>query len=224
MSSDILSDSEFQRLEKEFPFLRRARKSISPDAMDLNHLTFTIVDIETTGLEPTKHEIIEIGAIKLLPTKGIEKFQELISPIGDVPEEIEKFTGITRDMLIGKPSIVDVLPKFLEFIEDSILVAHNAEFDLSFLKHYTYKALNKEINNHNLCTVRLSRVLLPHLENHKLHTLASYFHINVENRHRAMGDAELTLQSWLKIMEILKQKNVNNLHDIAKLLESVVPF
>ena len=224
MTADLTRDEEFLKLEKEYKFLSRARQSIAPETMGLGMLAYTIVDIETTGLEPTIHEITEIGAIKVLASRGIEKFEQLIKPARPISDEITRLTGITNEMVADKPSLETVLPKFLAFIDDSVLVAHNTEFDLAFLKHHAYKALNREIKNPSVCTVLVSRVLLPHLENHKLHTVAAYFDIQIENRHRAMGDAELTLQTWLKMMELLKEKNVNTLTDLNKYTESMVPF
>jgi DNA polymerase-3 subunit alpha (Gram-positive type) len=212
MTQDITQDKQFQTLEKEYKFLARARGE------SLDSLEYIILDVETTGLEPTQDELTEIGALK---TKGKELqtiFSELIKPKTIISPQITQLTGIDNEMVKDSPPAQDVLPRFAEFIGDVILVAHNAEFDLSFIKHYLKKLNNLEITNSIACTVRIGRFLLPNLQNHKLHTIASHFGFKVENRHRAIGDAEITFQVWNKFIDMLKEKGIVTKRDLDSLV------
>ena len=211
MTHDITQDKEFKELEKEYKFLARARGD------SLESLSYVILDIETTGLEPTLEEITEVGAIK---TKGPElqnMFSSLIKPNKSISPEITRITGIDDEMVKDAPTAQKVLSKFHEFIGESILVAHNASFDMGFIKHHLKQLNNLEINNSIVCTVKIARYLLPNLHNHKLHTVGSHFGFEIKNRHRAMGDAELTYQIWTKFIDLLKEKGINNKHDLDAL-------
>jgi len=224
---DFLKDEEFLKLEKEFRFLSRARSLHG----ELENLAYVIVDIETTGLNPEADEIIEIGAIKVEGGELKDIFNKLIKPEKKITEDITGLTGITQDMLESELPIKPVIAQFANFIGNSALVAHNSEFDISFLKSSFKKHLNLELNNFTTCTLLISRDILPNLDNHKLHTVARYFGIEVSNRHRAIGDAELTYQVWLKFIEKLKERNVLTKKDLESYLVSlsksnteVVPF
>jgi len=212
MTQDITQDKQYIDLAKEYKFLRRALGE-SIDTLD-----YIILDIETTGLEPTQDEITEIGALK---TKGKELqtiFSELIKPKGIISPKITELTGIDSEMVKDAPPAQDVLPRFVEFIGDAVLIAHNAEFDLGFIKHHLKKLNNMEISNSIACTVRIGRYLLPDLPNHKLHTIAAHFGFKVENRHRAIGDAELTFQVWDKFIDMLKEKGIITKRDLDALV------
>jgi len=204
MITDLLRDNQFQELEKEYKFLSRARGE------DLASLEYVILDIETTGLEPTTSEITEIGAFKIVNQEIKDIFSSLIKPKAPISAEITRITGIDDEMVKDAPSAEAVLLKFLEFINSSTLIAHNAEFDLPFIKHHAKKLLNKEIENKIACTLKISRRLLPNLANHKLHTVAEHFGAASENRHRAIGDVELTFQVWLNFIKLLKEKNITH--------------
>jgi DNA polymerase-3 subunit alpha (Gram-positive type) len=215
--TDIIKDEEFIRLEKEFKFLSRARTRLG----DPENLSYVIVDIETTGLDPAADEIIEIGAIKVEGKEVKDIFNKLIKPERQVPENIVSLTGITQEMLVNELPVKPVLSLFADFIGDSILVAHNAVFDTSFLKIKMKKFLNKEMDNFIICTLLVARDILPNLENHKLHTIARYFNLEVANRHRAIGDAELTYQIWLKFLDKLKQRNISTKKDLETYVSSL---
>lgn len=212
MTHDITQDKQFLHLEKEYKFLSRARGE------SLDSLDYVILDIETTGLEPTQDELTEIGALKAKGKELQNIFSTLIKPFKPISPEINRLTGIDNEMIKDSPAVGEVLPRFLEFIDSSILIAHNAEFDLSFLKYYLQKYNSLEINNTVVCTVKIGRFLLPHLPNHKLHTIASHFGFKVENRHRAMGDAELTFQVWTRFIDMLKEKEIHNKRDLDSLV------
>ncbi len=204
MIADLLKNKEFQELEKEYKFLSRARGE------DIDKLTYVVFDVETTGLEPTLHELTEIGALKTMGKEVKDLFSSLIKPKYPITPEITRITGIDDEMVKASPPAEKVLAKFLNFIDDCILVAHNADFDLSFIKHHAKKLLDKELNNQAVCTVKLARYLLPSLVNHKLHTVAAHFGFKIENRHRAVGDSELTYQVFTKFIGLLKEKEITN--------------
>lgn len=136
---------------------------LRPGKQELN-TTFVVFDIETTGFNPIRDEIIEIGAVKVKDFKIIDRFSALINPQKIISNEIIKLTGITNEMLIDKPKIDVVLPKFLEFIGDAPVVAHNAKFDTGFIREKS-KNLNLNFENTIIDTLTLSRWLLPDLKN-----------------------------------------------------------
>jgi len=194
---DLLEDREFQRLEKLFPFLSRAREHI----VQLEKEKYVIVDIETTGLDPSIKEIKDI-------------FNHLINPKSQISPQIEQLTGINQEMVAEHPKIEEIAPKFLSFIEDDMLVAHNTDFDIPFLKHHS----KKKFSNILICTLKLSRKYLINLSNHKLHTVASYFGIKGLNQHRALGDVETTYQLWMKMIPFLRDKGIYTKEDLQKAL------
>jgi DNA polymerase-3 subunit alpha (Gram-positive type) len=157
----------------------------------LRETSLVVFDFETTGLDSMRDRIIEIGAIKYENGKKVAELGTLIKPDIPLPETASKITGITEDMLVGQPSIEEVLPGFLQFIEDSILVAHNAEFDMSFLKGACQR-MGYQIEWPCFCTLKLSRQLLPDLESKNLDTLAKHFDLTFMARHRSIGDCEVT--------------------------------
>jgi DNA polymerase-3 subunit alpha (Gram-positive type) len=177
-----------------------------------------VFDIETTGLEPTVNEITEIGAIKIKGSEIQDIFSRLIKPLAPISAEITRLTGIDDDMVKDAPSIKDILPKFMAFIGNSALIAHNAEFDVSFVREQLKRNNLGEMKNSVICTVKLGRDLLPQLPNHKLHTVAAHFGLKVENRHRAMGDAELTYQVWTKFIPLLNEKKITSKRELDDLL------
>jgi DNA polymerase III subunit alpha, Gram-positive type len=205
---ELFNDKEFIALEKEYKFLSRARESVASKHGGLDKLTYVIFDLETTGLESLRDEIIEIGAIKIENREVKDVFNKLVKPEKLVSSHITELTGISQEMLENEPPIKPVLAQFMEFIGDNILIAHNAEFDSGFIKTQLKKNFNKDLTNTTICTLHISRDVLPNLDNHKLHTIANYYNLNVVNRHRAIGDVELTLQIWLRFLDKLKEKNI----------------
>jgi len=219
MRKDLTSDDEFLKLEKQYPLLSRFREKetskIENKKIILSEQPVVIVDIETTGLDPTKTGIIEIGAMKVQN----EIFVSLIKPSNPIPAFIEGLTGITDKMVEDERNASSVFKDFLNFIEGHILIAHNSDFDFSFLKYHIKNALQKDIPNKILCTVKLSRALIPGLTNYKLHTVAKHFDIPISNRHRAMGDVEITTMLWGKLIEIIKAKGIDTFDDVNKFMK-----
>ncbi|WIF94677.1 PolC-type DNA polymerase III [Caminicella sporogenes] len=177
---------------------------------------FIVFDIETTGLSFKHDKITEIGAVKIENGKVIDRFSSLINPQIKIPEKIVKLTGITDEMVKDKPTIDKVLPKFIEFIGDNPVVAHNASFDTSFIKE-NCSLLGISFKNPIVDTLTLSRVLLPNLKKHRLNVLAKHFNVNLENHHRAVDDAEATAEIFIKLLTMLKEKNISKLNEINNL-------
>lgn len=170
--------------------------------VNINSLkNYVVFDIETTGLDEKRNEIIEIGAVKV--TNGIIKtFQSLIRPSKNITKRISDINGITNEMVIDEPPLEVILPDFLDFIEDFPLVAHNASFDVKFILEAIEKYGLDEMENDVVDTLILSRSMLPYLHNHKLVTLISHYNINYDSEHRAMSDAKATYELFKKLKSL----------------------
>lgn len=167
---------------------------------ELTDKVYVVFDIETTGLELTRSGITEIGAVKLVNGIATEHFTTLIKPDYRIDEENEKLTGISEEMVKDAPKISSVIPDFMKFIEGAILVAHNAEFDVKFIKYFA-GAEDYEVKNEVLDTMALARKYMPQLKNHKLNTIADYLGISF-NHHRALNDAYCTVDVLTELMKI----------------------
>ena len=159
---------------------------------------FVAIDVETTGLSPLYNELIEISAIKYEGAKKLDTFSTLIKPKKEVSRTITNLTGITNKMLEDAPTIEKVMPELIEFIGDNPIVAHNANFDYSFLQNNSNKSFT---NNKVIDTVAISRKMLPNLPNHKLNTVARYIGIQEEGYHRAEFDCECCAKIYMKYLE-----------------------
>ncbi|MFW5998166.1 MAG: PolC-type DNA polymerase III [Bacillota bacterium] len=194
---------------------------LRPENKKIKDNIFVIFDLETTGLNAQTEEIIEIGAVKLQDGKIIDNFSSFIKPNKDIPKKITEITGITEDMVKGSPGKEEVLTDFKDFIQDCVLVAHNADFDYSFLRNNFKKCDLLDKDYSLLDTLGLSRALLPDLKNHKLNTLTEHFKINLEDHHRALNDAEATGKLFLELIDECKKKDINNLKDINQLARDI---
>ena len=180
--------------------------------------TYTVFDIETTGLDPYKDKIIEIAAVKMKGNEIIDRFSELVNPEIPIPAEITKLTSITDEMVANSGNISEVLPKFIKFADGTILVAHNAKFDIGFVKQ---KALEEKLEFHLgfIDTLVLSRILIPEIRKFGLSSLVSYFNIELPNHHRATDDAEATAKVFLRLAERILSKGISRLDEINKELD-----
>lgn len=167
--------------------------------------TVIVLDFETTGLYPDNGDrVIEIGAVLLRNQEIVDQFQSLVNPGFFVNREIESITGITNAMLSEAPPAPDVMEKFVKFIDTHPLVAHNASFDRSFLETELGHFGKKRPLNFG-CTLQVAKRLYPDVINYKLETLVRYKEIPVNSQfHRALADAEMAAQLWVKIIEDLK--------------------
>nr|WP_087677617.1 PolC-type DNA polymerase III [Garciella nitratireducens] len=175
--------------------------------------TFIVFDIETTGLSPEKNQITEIGAVKIEKGQIVDRFNTLVNPECPIPSNISELTGITEKMVKNAPKIDEIMPTFLEFCGDGVLVAHNAKFDVSFIKNKA-KKLKIQIKNPIIDTLAFSRMCLPKLKKHRLNDLAKYFDVSLENHHRAVDDAEATAEIFLKLLEISRKKGAKEINDL----------
>lgn len=152
---------------------------------------YVVFDLETTGLDPLTCEIIEIGALKYQNNELIDEFSVLIKPKRKISAKITDLTGITNDMVASAPKIEEILPKFLTFIADFPLVAHNSNFDISFILENIKKLNLPPLKNANIDTVVLARLYLPKVYNYKLTTLKNYFKLDFGS-HRSVDDCKTT--------------------------------
>lgn len=177
-----------------------------PLPKELTEKTYVVFDLETTGLDVIKNNITEIGAVKLVNGKAVEQFTTLIKPDDVITEENTLLTGITEEMVKDAPKITAVLPDFMKFIDGAVLVGHNVEFDIGFVKKYA-NAEDYAVNNESNDTMLLSRKYLPELKRNKLNDLADYFNITFHH-HRALADAYATAEVFVELMKI-KSSNEN---------------
>ena len=168
--------------------------------------SYVVFDIETTGLKAATDEITEIGAVKIENGRITDRFSQLINPGRPIPPRITELTGITDEMVADMPSIEEVLPKFLEFCIDCVVVAHNAGFDTGFIRQKSARC-GLKFNNKIVDTLRLSRELFPENAKHTLDAVAKRLDVSLENHHRAVDDAEATAEIFLKFMQIIKERN-----------------
>ncbi len=166
---------------------------------------FIAVDLETTGLSSTKNRIIEIGAVKVKKGVIVEEFRSFVNPEISIPYQITRITGITDSMVMDAPIIDNVLPSFLNFAGSIPLVAHNASFDLGFIRHNA-NLLGISVINPVICTLKLSRQIFANLDNYKLDTVSRYAGVKLKNHHRAIDDSRAAAHIYLKCMDVLNGK------------------
>ncbi len=178
--------------------------------------TFVVFDIETTGFSPVHNSIIEIGAVKIVDGQIADRYSAFVNPDVPIPFEIEKLTGINDDMVMGAPMIDVILPQFFDFCQDAVLVAHNANFDMSFIMENARRlGLQKEFTY--VDTVGIARILLPHQARHTLDAVAKTLGISLENHHRAVDDAEATAEIFVKFIPMLKEDGADTLKKVNAL-------
>lgn len=177
---------------------------------------FVVFDIETTGFSPVNNRIIEIGAVKVCSGEVVDRFSTFINPQVPIPFEIEKLTSIRDDMVMEAPLIEEVLPKFLEFCEGCVLVAHNANFDMSFIMENS-RRLGLPTEYTYVDTVGIARVLLPNQAKHTLDAVAKTLDISLENHHRAVDDAECTAWIFVKFIKMLAEQNIFTLAQVNEM-------
>jgi len=175
--------------------------------------SFVVFDIETTGFSPVNNRIIEIGAVKVSDGKVVDRFSTFVNPRTPIPFEIEKLTGIRDDMVSDAPLIEEVLPRFLRFCDGCVLVAHNANFDMSFIMENSRRqGLPTEYTY--VDTVGIARVLLPNQSKHTLDAVAKTLNISLENHHRAVDDAECTAWIFVKFIQMMAEQDIHTLSEV----------
>ena len=172
--------------------------------------TYVVFDLETTGFSAIKDKIIEIGAVKVVHGEIVDSFSTFVNPERPIPFDITKLTSITDEMVMEYPNIEVILPQFLEFVGDAVLVAHNAGFDVGFIEqNCRYQDIEPDFVY--VDTVALARVLLPTLSKYKLNVVAKALDISLENHHRAVDDAGATAEIFVKFVQMLKERGITTL-------------
>ncbi len=223
--------TQCQRYERLILTPRRIKIELSQsDIKTLNKFFpkgIVCFDVETTGLSPLMHEIIEIAGIRV---KGhqVETFSELIKPDNPIPENTIKIHGITDEMVSTCDSAKNVMPKFLDFIKGHSLVAHNAKFDIGFLVNYMHHENQEMFFSEIYCSCKLARQVVQS-ENHKLSTLCEFLEISLDNHHRALDDAIATIKVFahsldkLTHLRLLKKGYLFNLKEFETNSNLVLP-
>jgi DNA polymerase III subunit epsilon len=197
----------------DFDLFQTSEQTSALDDRRLSDLSFTVFDTETTGLNPSEgDEIIQIGAARIVNGKLLrhESFEQLVNPGRLIPSATIPIHGITQDMVTGMPPITEVLPAFYTFAQDTVLVAHNAAFDMKFLQMQE-QATGLKFDHPVLDTLLLSAVVHPNQESHRLEAIAERFNITVLGRHTALGDALVTAEVWLRLMPLLRAMGIHTL-------------
>lgn len=203
----VRTDPRLQLIEETVEFV-----PLHHDSRKLPETDFVVFDLETTGAKCPPCRVTEIGAYRIERGQIVGEFQTLVNPETSIPPFIVALTGITDSMVRGAPKFSEVIADFLDFIGDAVLVAHNAHFDIRFLNNEIGRIYDGyRVANPHLCTVQLSRKLLPQIENHRLHTVADYYSISIENRHRAGDDAFATAKIFVYLLEQLHDLGVRDL-------------
>lgn len=166
---------------------------------------FTVVDLETTGLNPKIDKIIEIGAIQVEDGRVVRTFEKLVNPGRKLSEKVKEITGITDEELADAPPIGEVIEEFLDFADDECILGHSILFDYSFLKRAAVNA-GKNFERNGIDTLRIARVFLPELESRSLPFLCRHFEIS-HNPHRALSDVEATYELYVRLQALFYEKN-----------------
>jgi DNA polymerase III epsilon subunit family exonuclease len=184
----------------------------------LEDTEFVVFDLETTGTKIPPGRITEIGAYRVRSGNVLDEFHTLVNPEMQIPPFITHLTGISDEMVADAPLFEEVVDRLLEFIGESILVAHNSGFDMRFLNHEVGRIFPEyRMGNPCLCTVQLSRKLLPEIVNHKLKTVAEHYAIGLENHHRAAADAHATAHIFVNLLSKLRDDGVTDLARLRKM-------
>ena len=197
----------------DFDLFHQAGQTPEQDNRLLTALSYTVFDTETTGLQPSAgDEIVSIGAVRIVNGRRLENevFEQLVDPRREMSPDAERITGIDASMLLHQPTIDKVLPSFHGFCEDTVLVAHNAAFDMRFLR-LKEEAAGVRFTQPVLDTLLLSAVINPQLESHRLEAIAERMGVNPIGRHTAVGDAIMTGEVFLRMIPLLAEQGIRTL-------------
>ena len=210
----VPSDSDFKVIYGVEAYLVDDLKGLVTDSQNQDlDADYVVFDLETTGFSPETNRIIEIGAVKVQNGKIVDKFSTFVNPQVPIPFRIEQLTSINDSMVIDAPVIADILPEFMKFCEGCVMVAHNADFDMSFIKKNCQR-LDIDCKPTIVDTVALARVLLPNLNRFKLDTVAKALGVSLENHHRAVDDAGCTAEIFVKFIEMLRERGMSTLDEV----------
>ncbi len=183
----------------------------------LKGVTFVVVDVETTGLDPVQDRITEIAMMKIRDGALQDEFSTLINPLVSIPANITALTGIDDLMVRDAPTAREVVPFIVEFLGDAVFVAHNAPFDWGFVQETVRRERGTQLSNPQLCTVKLSRRLLPTLPSKSLDPVTRALNIRIPDRHRASGDAYATALVLIKFLSHLEHhQKLETIQDVLR--------
>ena len=204
------------QVSDSFYFRKSYRNHLDPNT-DIFKTSWVVFDLETTGLNKNVDRVIEIGAVKFIDGEEMDRFSSLVNTTKAIPDLIKNLTGITNQMLEGKPTIDQLIPKLIEFFKGSLLVCHNTAFDMIMLDA-ELKRINIAIDFDCLCTLKMARDLVVDISDRKLVTLAKYYNLEYTTHHRSLSDASVTGQVLKKILaDYPKLKTWNDLRCYAHL-------
>ena len=186
----------------------------------VSEVSFVALDLETTGSTPPDDRIIEIGARYVRDFKLGPSYQKLVNPMRGLPPFITRLTGIAITDLETEDPLENVLPEFLDFLDDSVIVAHFATFDHKFLRMEARKTLGVSITNPVLCTCKLARRILHFLPSKGLDAVTHFLGIHVNGRHRAFGDADATAKILVVFLHYLEDKGITTLGELLQFQEA----
>ena len=185
--------------------------------MHLGQDNLVVVDVETTGLSPEKHRIIEIAALRVTEGFVVDTFHSLINPECELPREIIKLTGIRQADVDPAPLAAEVIPDFLNFLDNSIFVAHNCSFDWGMVHGELRRLGLPKLKNQQLCTVRLARRLLPHLKSKGLASLMQHYGLNPNGHHRALNDVRVTSDILSRLLfQLESDHNISDTNQVLR--------
>lgn len=206
--------ADLVRDDCRFRFIDHRTIELQPDfeLRRLEELEFVVVDVEATGAKTPPNRIIELGAYRIRQGRIVDSFLTLVNPEIPIPRFVMALTGISNEMVKQAPVFAEVAPRWLDYIGDAVLIAHNSPFDTSFLNHEVARVYpGHRMVNSDLCTVKLARRTLPGLRNYRLDTVADHFSIPILHRHRAGSDALATAEVFLHLLTRLQENGVTDL-------------
>ncbi len=180
---------------------------------------YVVFDLETTGLSNVHDRITEIGAVKISGGEVVDEFSTLVNPEQTISAKITRITGITNEMVREAPTIESILPSFVKFTKNCVLVAHNADFDIGFLRENMQKQ-GFYFDYQVLDTLKLSRQLLKNLKKYKLNSVAKALDVKLENHHRAVYDARATAEIFIKLIQRMKDQEIENFTQMNEISEN----
>ncbi len=187
-------------------------------AATLGSLSFSVVDVETTGGRFPLHRITEFAAVTVRNGQIADVYETLVNPQRPIPPFVSRLTRISWDMVRDKPTFRGIASRVLEVLEGNVFVAHNAAFDFSFVADEIRRATGAELVGRQLCTVKLARQLLPQLQRRSLDYVANYYGVEITRRHRAGGDALATAHCLIRLLDDAAQRGCTSLDDIDNLM------
>lgn len=193
-------------------------------AGSLHDEEWVVVDVETTGGSPAQgHRITEVAAVWVSGGRITDSYSSLVNPDRRIPSLITALTGIDDAMVRSAPRFYEIAPRLVDALEGRVFVAHNAAFDWRFVCAELQRCMGRELAGRQLCTVRLARKLLPQLPSRSLDSLALFFGLEIESRHRALDDAVATAQLLTRMMGMLQDRGVSDWVGIQALLATRAP-